>query len=383
MVSDSTKSQIVNLTCEGFFCFSGGFSCLARVVIWFEMLGLVRGVRGELARVMPGSRHFVVCLRNITIAGRSDGGRPTPVALCVVISRKDRILIRTGAELHCSRLSHSRLCRSQLDTAYDSLDIMKLSVSSCKEAEESLLSCTAQIMNQAVELLGSRSISDEAYTFESKIIAGSTPGKHFRHVLDHLRILVDAIYDWQVRVKHEPRSILHVDYDSRMASKLACVEMSVSASLREFQRTTERLYDVFRGSDGGLYHQSVRLCATTPFVVEMDSTVGRELWFCGLHAIHHYALARVILVRELDLKRIDDQFGVAPSTLVHREWRKESNRADVAHDAAFHRRQVEPDTHPQTSSSASRGALKRRSSGQSASQPDVSCGYDQQLKSKL
>ncbi len=88
-----------------------------------------------------------------------------------------------------------------------------------------------------------------------------------------------------------------------------------------------------KGSNGRLYTQPLRLCATTPFVVEMDSTIGRELWFCGLHAIHHYALARVILVKELGLKGIDDQFGVAPSTLVHREYRKESNRADVAVDA--------------------------------------------------
>jgi hypothetical protein len=135
-------------------------------------------------------------------------------------------------------------------------------------------------------------------------------------VLDHLRILLDSIEAWQTRAS----SVLRVDYDSRMSSKVAHIETSVAASLREFERTNSRLYRIFEGSKGELYTQPLRLCATTPFVVEMDSTVGRELWFCGLHAIHHYALARVMLVKERGLEGIDDQFGVAPSTLVHREW---------------------------------------------------------------
>lgn len=48
-----------------------------------------------------------------------------------------------------------------------------------------------------------------------------------------------------------------------------------------------------------------------------------QMWFVCLHAIHHYALARVILVHELGLQ-INDSFGVAPSTLVMRLWRQAS-----------------------------------------------------------
>lgn len=277
--------------------------------------------------------------------------------------------------------------------------------SSWKEAEESVLSCTAQIMDQAVEILRSKAVTDSAYTFESKIIAGSTPGKHFRHVLDHLRILVDAIEDWQKQSlasgtrsssssssrskQDDPKRVLRVDYDSRIASKLPHIETSASASLREFQRTTDRLFRIFEGSNGRLYSQPLRLCATTPFIVEMDSTVGRELWFCGLHAIHHYALARVILVKELGLEGIDDQFGVAPSTLVHREWRKESNRADTAHDALAQGKKDElpSSNHPRSSSrrsSTSSSNSKKRSSGDSAQQESRQMNPPRhQLKSKL
>ncbi|CDR98856.1 uncharacterized protein SPSC_04457 [Sporisorium scitamineum] len=256
--------------------------------------------------------------------------------------------------------------------------------SSWKEAEENLLSCTAQIMNQAVEILRSGSISDSSYRFESKVIAGSTPGKHFRHVLDHLRILTDAIADWQTRIKTDAKAVLRVDYDSRIASKLPHIETSVAASLREFERTTDRLYRVFDGSHGRLYTQPLRLCATTPFVVEMDSTVGRELWFCGLHAIHHYALARVILVKELELKGVDDQFGVAPSTLVHREWRKESNRADTAHDALSQGRNDELPSSSQSSSSQQPSPSSGPSHGQSARASRSPHSHRQhQFKSKL
>ncbi|TKY86970.1 hypothetical protein EX895_003647 [Sporisorium graminicola] len=264
---------------------------------------------------------------------------------------------------------------------------MVVPASSWKESEENLLSCTAQIMNQAVGILRSRSITDTSYTFESKVIAGSTPGKHFRHVLDHLRILTDAIADWQARIKTDAKAVMRVDYDSRIASKLPHIETSVTASLREFERTADRLYRVFDDSHGRLYSQPLRLCATTPFVVEMDSTVGRELWFCGLHAIHHYALARVILVKELELEGVDDQFGVAPSTLVHREWRKESNRADTAHNVLSQGRNDELPTsgHAAASSSQQSSPSSGSSRVQSAALPSrpTHSRRQHQFKSKL
>ncbi len=102
-------------------------------------------------------------------------------------------------------------------------------------------------------------------------------GKHFRHVLDHLRILLDSIEAGKLA----RLACFAFDYDSRMSSKVAHIETSVAASLREFERTNSRFYRIFEGSKGELYTQPLRLCATTPFVVEMDSTVGRELWFVG------------------------------------------------------------------------------------------------------
>lgn len=72
------------------------------------------------------------------------------------------------------------------------------------------------------------------------------------------------------------------------------------------------------------------LRATTPILQEFHSTLGREVWFIALHSIHHFALARVIL-NELGVKEnISKEFGVAPSTLVFREWSKAQKNDDQA-----------------------------------------------------
>ncbi|PWY98702.1 hypothetical protein BCV70DRAFT_26241 [Testicularia cyperi] len=228
---------------------------------------------------------------------------------------------------------------------------------SSKEAEDSILACTAQIMDQAVRILRSSSITSETFQFESQVMPNSTPGKHLRHVLDHFRILLDAIESWTHRSllrgdqtsssrsistefvtqssssmpPRAPADVLVVDYDTRVMSRIPELETSPEVSLHEFEATVDRLFRVFGSSQGRLFTHPIRLRATTPFLVEMDSTIGRELWFCSLHAIHHYALARVILVRELGLT-VDPKFGVAPSTLVHRQWRKESSLIGAGHD---------------------------------------------------
>ena len=168
-------------------------------------------------------------------------------------------------------------------------------------------------------------------------------------VHDHIRILLDSIESWQssqpdtsqpasstspTLAAPAPVAPLVVDYDIRSRQRLPELETSASVAITEFERIIQRLCNVFGRSSGQLYAQTLRLRATTPTIVDMESTVGREVWFCALHAIHHYALARVILVRELELD-IDAEFGVAPSTLVHRQWKRSTTENE--HAASAHR----------------------------------------------
>ena len=43
----------------------------------------------------------------------------------------------------------------------------------------------------------------------------------------------------------------------------------------------------------------VRLIAITPTKQSFTSSIGREIWFCSLHAIHHFSMLRTIAVHEL------------------------------------------------------------------------------------
>lgn len=49
-----------------------------------------------------------------------------------------------------------------------------------KDTEESLVSCAVQILEQPIHLLRGRVVGDDALTFESQVVKGSTAGKHLR-----------------------------------------------------------------------------------------------------------------------------------------------------------------------------------------------------------
>jgi hypothetical protein len=96
----------------------------------------------------------------------------------------------------------------------------------------------------------------------------------------------------------------------------------------------------------GEMRREVLLIAVTPTQQEMKSSVGREVsdtrtsyrefdahrqvWFCALHAIHHFSMLRTIAVHELvncsvfrshahaDVQglKLPVEFGTAPSTLL-------------------------------------------------------------------
>ncbi|KAN0062333.1 hypothetical protein ACQY0O_005215 [Thecaphora frezii] len=209
-----------------------------------------------------------------------------------------------------------------------------------------LVASSLQILWQPVSMLESGAVSQRALGFESNLVSGSSPGKHLRHVHDHFRILAEALEDHVSSSSSLSSSSssssssstrpIPLDYDLRTSRRLPSLETSLSVCLSEFRSVHARL-DRLLSSNPTLLDRRERLRATTPDVVDSYTTVGRELWFCALHAIHHYALARIILQSECGC-HLDPEFGVAPSTLVHREWKKEADRAGMAEEAAHRSR---------------------------------------------
>ncbi len=144
-------------------------------------------------------------------------------------------------------------------------------------------------------------MSDEIYARPLQVDRAASIGKHYRHVLDHFLCLREGIRTGKV------------NYDQR--DRDPQLESSVAAS----RLVTENLIDQFGSlSDDSLHRE----CTVTYSVAygENDlerapSNLAREIMFCIGHAIHHYAILKLLCAGVgVTLPR---EFGIAPSTLKH------------------------------------------------------------------
>lgn len=165
---------------------------------------------------------------------------------------------------------------------------------------ESLITATQGILQQGLALLDE--CQPRTYSQVAPQPYGASIGQHFRHVLDHFLCLASSIGTGTV------------NYDHRSRNRL------IETSLEHARSHTEMLIWLF----GTL---TERECGQ-PCVVECSveygdggagttvSTLGRELAYCISHAVHHFAIMKLICA-QVDV-RVDDEFGVAPSTLKYR-----------------------------------------------------------------
>ncbi|KAG6866822.1 hypothetical protein C0991_008758 [Blastosporella zonata] len=198
----------------------------------------------------------------------------------------------------------------------------------------SLLYVSKTVLLQAVDLLDDYLTSDDQLTVSSKFLPGSTiglfltlatfplliqigSGKHLRHARDHFVLLMDS-------VSSSPPHVL--SYDTRCRN--TPMEGSRSAARAALMEAIEQLETQVPLTQMDL---PLTLHAVTPDLQEFQTTFGRELWFAGLHCVHHWSMVRVIageLVRTLrtalnvTLKnnqniQLTEDFGFAPSTLVY------------------------------------------------------------------
>lgn len=147
-------------------------------------------------------------------------------------------------------------------------------------------------------------VGDEKYGCPLESPVGEKPallGAHYRHVLDHFLCLAEGIRTGQV------------NYDQRRRN--AQLESSVTCA----RLVTEGLIDELGGLSGEIFQ---RECAVTYSVgygeaeaEAVRSNLAREVMFCVGHAIHHYAILR-LLCAGVGMQ-LPYEFGVAPSTLKH------------------------------------------------------------------
>jgi len=144
-------------------------------------------------------------------------------------------------------------------------------------------------------------LGQERYARKLSAVFNACIGGHYRHCLDHFRGLLAAACDGDL------------DYDRRERGTV--IEHDRFAALN----ATRELLHRFEQLDPRLLSRPLKVTCQTSFSTggsqTASSTVGREMMYAVAHAVHHYALIRVMGAL-MDLK-LPAGFGVAASTLRH------------------------------------------------------------------
>jgi hypothetical protein len=163
-----------------------------------------------------------------------------------------------------------------------------------------LANAAEEVLKQGLVLLSQ--IDEETYALVAPEPYNASLGRHYRHVLDHFHCLEIGA----------ARGV--IDYDNRVRD--ARLENDVEYARAE----TERLIGVFKNCSDELLEEPCVVQYSVGYIekepARVLSVLGRELAFCVGHAVHHYAIVR-LLCDALEIGVVPE-FGVAPSTLKHR-----------------------------------------------------------------
>jgi hypothetical protein len=164
-----------------------------------------------------------------------------------------------------------------------------------------LTAAVAEILRQGLALLDA--IGDEAYTWRSSGPFDASVGEHYRHVLEHFITLADAL----------PSGV--IDYDARKRDRQ--IECCREYAARKTLATIRRFEQLSAQSTGAACEVLYQVGYDYLRQLGMHSTVAREIVFAVSHAVHHFALIRVVCA-EFGME-LPASFGVAPSTLTYRQ----------------------------------------------------------------
>lgn len=165
----------------------------------------------------------------------------------------------------------------------------------------SLISAAEDVLRQGLALLDS--IDEVSYSRKEEGPWGSSIGAHYRHVLDHFLCLIEGLCDFQINYDHRSRN--------------REIETSVDAA----RSTTQDLFEALAAISDGVLDRNCTVVYSVGYgnstAQNVPSVVARELMFCVGHAIHHYAIMKLLC--SLRAVALPYEFGIAPSTLKYQE----------------------------------------------------------------
>ena len=160
------------------------------------------------------------------------------------------------------------------------------------------------ILKQGRDLIAAS--SDTLYQQLPDQFKASSLGAHYRHHLEHVELLLSGL----------GQSV--IDYDDRARNQQ--LETDRAYALER----TDALIDAFLGLQEDALNEELtvvyRSCTEADTRPRAKSTLGREMLFLISHAVHHYALMRILV--EASGASTRDDFGVMPSTQAHPEAKK-------------------------------------------------------------
>ena len=170
---------------------------------------------------------------------------------------------------------------------------------------DQLLSAMDEVLAQGEALL--TGLSDAQY---ADTAIGASVGAHYRHSLEHFKILFEAVQGGMV------------DYDRRERDRrLETDRLFALQTTRDF-RHAARFFSTLSPSRPIEVRTKISYAASDTCCAA--STIGREVMYAVSHAVHHYALIGVIC-RGQGMPVAGD-FGVAPSTIAYRSEAQDARR---------------------------------------------------------
>lgn len=146
------------------------------------------------------------------------------------------------------------------------------------------------------------SLDETEYTRQHEILSGATIGQHMRHILEFYLLLVSGSFTGTISYDKRERN---PRIENSLAFAIDTINLLIPAMglLKEKDPVELEADYTTDGSSGN----------------NVNSSVGRELAYCIEHSIHHQALIKAGLIVSGLSHVIDDDFGVAYSTIRYRE----------------------------------------------------------------
>ena len=166
---------------------------------------------------------------------------------------------------------------------------------------------TIILTDQVRELLNN--IDNKTFCEPLSSFNGSSVGQHIRHIIDFYLCLVNGC-------EQE-----NIDYDTRQRNPL--IETDTKVAIAELQEIS----DAVQGLD---VHKVVQVNSSftddeNEENSQIPSSIGRELMYAYDHAIHHLAMVKIGMRQHFPNIEINNNLGVAPSTLKYRKVKAVSN----------------------------------------------------------